>query len=81
MREQTDHFTEGRSSEEEIDYDELDSVIAKNLSLHERMAEELNQSQVHCEALPLGLLPIERKQYYSQNFSMSPIFVTNKGLR
>ena len=75
-----DHFTEGRSGKEEMQYDEFDATVAKELSLHERMAEELNRSQVNCEALPPGLHPFERKEYYSQNFSMSPRFVTNKGL-
>jgi hypothetical protein len=40
----------------------------------------MKQSQIGCEALPVGSHPIERKQYYSQTFSMSPKFVTNKGL-
>ena len=44
------------------------------------MAEEMKQSQIDCEVLALGSHPIERKQYYSQTFPMSPKFVTNKGL-
>ena len=76
----TDHFAEGRSSKQEIEYNQLDAIVAKKLAIHETMAEELNRSQIHSEALPLGLHPMEREQYYSQNFSMSPRFVTNKGL-
>jgi hypothetical protein len=44
------------------------------------MAEEMKQSQIDCGALPLDSHPIERKQYYSQTFSMSSKFLTNKGL-
>jgi hypothetical protein len=67
-----DHFTEDGFNKEQMDYHELDPIIAKKISLHERVAEELNRSQINCEALPHGLHPFERKQYYSQNFSMAP---------
>jgi hypothetical protein len=44
------------------------------------ISDEMKQRQVECEALTLGSHPIERKQYYSQTFSMSPKLVTNRGL-
>ena len=79
------HFAQAKSNKEEQKseehgYGEIDPVIVRKLSTHEKLAEEMKQSQIGCEALPLGSHPIERKQYYSQTFSMSPKFVTNKGL-
>jgi hypothetical protein len=81
----TYHFAQAKSNKEEQKAEEhghgdIDPVIVKKLSAHEKMAEEMKQSQIDCEALPLGSHPIERKQYYSQTVSMSPKFVTNKGL-
>ena len=79
------HFAQDKSNKEEQKseedgYGEIDPVIVRKLSTHEKLAEEMKQSQIDCEALPPGSHPIERKQYYSQTFSMSPKFVTNKGL-
>jgi hypothetical protein len=42
------------------------------------MADEIKQIGIDCAALSLGSQLIERKQYYSQTFSMSPEFSTNK---
>jgi hypothetical protein len=42
------------------------------------MADEIKQIGIDCAALSLGAQPIERKQYYSQTFLMSPEFFTNK---
>ena len=74
------HFTQAKSDREEHDSRDIDPIIITKLSAHEKMAEEMKQSNIDAEALPLGSHPIERKQYYSQSFSMSPKFVTNKGL-
>lgn len=76
----TTRFTQPKSNKEEHDHGDIDPVVVKKLSAHEKMSEEMKQSQINCEALPLGSHIIERKQYYSQTFSMSPKFVTNKGL-
>ncbi|HEX6253272.1 MAG TPA: hypothetical protein VFZ55_03530 [Nitrososphaera sp.] len=76
----TTHFTQAKSNKEEHDHGDIDPVIVKKLSAHEKMAEKMKQSQIDCEALQVGSHPIERKQHYSQTFSMSPKFVTNKGL-
>jgi hypothetical protein len=57
-----------------------DPIIVKRLSAHEKLAEEIKKTQIDCEALELGSHPLERKHYFSQTFSMSPKFVTNKGL-
>ncbi|MDQ3854746.1 MAG: hypothetical protein M3299_18160 [Thermoproteota archaeon] len=76
----TTHFTQAKSEEEEHDNEDMDPIIITKLPAHEKMAEEMKQNLIDAEALPLGSHPIERKQYYSQTFSMSPKFVTNKGL-
>jgi hypothetical protein len=78
----TTRFAQAKSDKEENDNDngDIDPIIIKKLSAHERMAEEMKQSQINAEALLLGSHPLERKQYYSQTFSMSPKFATNKGL-
>jgi len=36
------------------------------MSAHERLAKEMKQSEIDCEALPFGSHPIECSQYYSQ---------------
>lgn len=76
----TTRFAQAKSDKEENDNVDIDPIIIKKLSAHEKMAEEMKQSQINAEALPLGSHPLERKQYYSQTFSMSPKFATNKGL-
>lgn len=63
----THHFAQAKSNKEEQKTEEhghwdTDPVIVKKLSAHEKMAEEMKQSQIDCEALPLGSHPIECKQ-------------------
>jgi hypothetical protein len=71
----------GSNKREELDHEDVDSIIIKKLSAHEKMAGEIKKkSQIDCEALELGSHRLERKQYFSQTFSMSPKFVTNKGI-
>jgi len=70
----------GSNRREEHDQEDIDPIIMKKLSPHEKMAEEIKKNQIDCEALELGSHHLERKQYFSQTFSMSPKFVTNKGL-
>lgn len=59
---------------------DVDPIIIKKLSAHEKMAEEIKKNRIDCEALEVGSHRLERKQYFSETFSMSPKFVTNKGL-
>jgi hypothetical protein len=70
----------GSNKREEDDHKDIDPIIIKKLSAHEKMAEDIKKNQIDCEALELGSHPLERKQYFSQTLSMSPKFVTNKGL-
>jgi hypothetical protein len=60
--------------------EDVDPIIIKKLSAHEKMAEEIKKNQIDCEALEAGTHRLEWKQYFSGTFSMSPKFVTNKGL-
>jgi hypothetical protein len=76
----TTHFTQAKSDKEEHENRDIDPIIVTKLSVQKKIAEEMGQSQIDAEALPLGSHPVEHKQYYSQTFSMSPKFVTNKGL-
>ncbi|HJU34431.1 MAG TPA: hypothetical protein VJ695_04845 [Nitrososphaera sp.] len=66
--------------EEVHELGDIDPIIIKKLSAHEKMADEIKKSQIDCEPIELGSHPLERKQYYSQTFSMSPKFVTNRGI-
>jgi hypothetical protein len=79
-----DHFAENKVSKEQqiSDYGQgnIDPVTVKKMSAHERLAKEIKQSNIECEALSLGSHPIEGCECYSQTFSMSPRLVTNKGL-
>ena len=80
MEHKTTDFAQAKSDKGEHHSGDTDPLVIKKLPAHEKIAEEMKQSQIDCEALPLGSHPFEHKQYYSQTFSMSPKFVTNKGL-
>jgi hypothetical protein len=73
-------FAESRIHKEEYGHGDIDPVIVKKMYVHERLAEEMKQSEIDCEALPLGSHPIERRPYYCHTFPKSPKLVTNKGL-
>lgn len=50
------------------------------ISLNERIAQEISKNGIYCEAVTdIGSLEIEKKQYYSYYFAMSPRIVTNRG--
>ena len=78
------HFAENKVYKEqqieEYGQGDIDPVTVKKMSAHERLAKEMEQSNIECKALSLGSHPIEGSEYYSQTFSMSPRLVTNKGL-
>jgi hypothetical protein len=81
MKHNTTHFSQAKTDKEErIWPGNIDPILVKNKSAREKMADEIKQIRIECAALSLGSRPIERKQYYSQTFLMSPEFVTN-GLR
>jgi hypothetical protein len=77
------HLAENKVSKEqqtgEYSQGDIDPVTVKKMSTHERLAKEIKESNIKCEALSLGSHPIEGSEYYSQTFSMSPRLVTNKG--
>ena len=78
------HFAETKvHKEQQIEnhgQGDIDPVTVRKMSAHERLANEMKQSKIECEALSLGSDPIEDTEYYSQTFSMSPRLVMNKGL-
>jgi hypothetical protein len=50
------------------------------ISLNERIAQDISKNGIHCKAVTdIGSLDIEKKQYYSYLFAMSPRIVTNRG--
>jgi len=50
------------------------------ISLNERMAQEISKNGTECKAIAdIGLLPIERRSYYSHLFPLSPRVTTNRG--
>jgi hypothetical protein len=52
----------------------------ESISVNERLAREINQSGIKCEAVTeLGSLRIEKKPPYSFLFPLSPRIVTNRG--
>jgi hypothetical protein len=58
-----------------------ESDIIKRVPMHEKLAGEMKEGEIDCEALPYGLHLLENeKTYYSHSFAMSPRLVTNKGL-
>jgi hypothetical protein len=52
----------------------------ESTSINERLAREVNQNGIKCEAVTeLGSLGIEKKPPYSFLFPLSPRIVTNRG--
>src|SRR5919108_5773265 len=64
---------------EDISEDEESEIAVRRINLNERLAEEMKQNGIDCEALGVGSLPIEHKPYYSYNFPTSPKLITNRG--
>ena len=61
----------------------LPEIILKEeetVSLNERLAHEIAKTGISCKVVStIGSLEIEKKQYYSYLFAMSPRIVTNRG--
>jgi hypothetical protein len=50
------------------------------ISLNVRIAQEISKNWIYCKVVTdIGSLEIEKKQYYSYLFAMSPRIVTNRG--
>jgi hypothetical protein len=58
-------------------------IILKNeetISLNERLAQEIIQNGIECEAMTdTGSLPVTKKSCYSYLYAMSPRIITNRG--
>jgi hypothetical protein len=51
----------------------------KTMNLNEILAKEISQNELECKAITdIGSLPIEKKQYYSHLFPMSPRIITKR---
>ena len=52
----------------------------ETISLNERLAQQIVQSGIECNAIiDIGSLVIEKQPFYSSLFAMSPTIVTNRG--
>jgi len=61
--------------------DGVEPITIKRIGIHEKLAKEMNDDGVSCEALPYGSHQLERKEaFYSYGFALSSRIVTNKGL-
>lgn len=79
--EHTDHSSHTDSNDEEFSHENIESITIKRVATHEKLAQEMKESRIDCEALPSGAHKLEREgTYYSHSFAMSPRLVTNIGL-
>jgi hypothetical protein len=79
--EHTDHSSHGDSHEEEHGQSDAEPIIVKRMAIHDKLAQEINESGIHCDALGYGSHELEAEEaYYSQSFALSSRLVTNKGL-
>ena len=51
----------------------------RRINLNERLAEEIREIGIDCEAIESRSLPIEHKSYHSYIFPMRSKFITNRG--
>jgi hypothetical protein len=50
------------------------------INLNERIVQEISKNGIYCKAVTdIGSLDVEKKQYYSYLFAISPRIVTNRG--
>jgi len=78
--EHTHHSSHADSHEEHGDGD-VEPIFIKRVAAHEKLAQEMNEKGIDCEALPYGSHQLERTEaYYSHSSALSSRLVTNKGL-
>ena len=56
-----------------------DSETTRNSSLNEIFASQMNKNGLTVEAVPIGTLNLEREEYYNNDISSNPRFITNRG--
>jgi hypothetical protein len=79
--EHTHHSSHTDSHEEEHGHGDAEPIIIKRVAVHEKLAQEMSESGIDCEALQYGSHQLEREEtYYSHVFALSSRLVTNKGL-
>ena len=79
--EHTHHSSHSDSDEGEHGHGDTEPIIIKRIPVHEKMANEMHENGIDCEALPYGSHQLEREEaYYSHSFALSSRLVTNKGI-
>ena len=79
--EHKDRSSHADSHQEEHAHGDAEPLIIKKVAAHEKLAQEMKESEIDCEALPYGSHQLEREEaYYSHVFALSSRLVTNKGL-
>lgn len=77
--EHTGHTSHASTHKEE--HGDAEPIVIKRVAAHEKLAQEMKENGINCEALPLGSHELEREQtYYSHSFALSSRLVTNKGI-
>lgn len=59
------------------DAEELETIKIQNLN--ETLASQMNNVGMNVEVVPIGTLGLEREEYYNNDISSNPRFVTNRG--
>ena len=56
-----------------------ESETIKIVNLNEIFASQMNKKGLTVEAVPIGTLNLEREEYYNNDISSNPRFITNRG--
>lgn len=59
--------------------DSEESETIKIVNLNEIFASQMNKKGLSVEAVPIGTLNLEREEYYNNDISSNPRFITNRG--
>jgi hypothetical protein len=59
--------------------DSEESETIKIVNLNEIFASQMNKKGLTVEAVPLGTLNLEHEEYYNNDISSNPRFITNRG--
>ena len=58
--------------------DSEESETIKIVNLNEIFASQMNKNGLTVEAVPIGTLNLEREEYYNNDISSNPRFITNR---
>ena len=62
-----------------IHEDSEESETIKIVNLNEIFASQMSKRGLIVEAVPIGSLNLEREEYYNNDISSNPRFITNRG--